>query len=82
MPAIDAGTASRLTTAAIDCALLNNVRPILSVYPLHPSAIGSNDAQQQAFAAFVNQATLRASSDREQVGRVLGKIAEKLHAAP
>jgi hypothetical protein len=38
---------------AIDCALLNNVRPILSIYPLHPSAIGSSDAQQQAFASFV-----------------------------
>jgi hypothetical protein len=39
--------------AAIDCALLNNVRPILAVYPLHPWAIGSNDGQQQAFANFV-----------------------------
>jgi hypothetical protein len=39
--------------AAIDCALLNNVRPILSIYPLHPSAIGSSDGQQQAFAGFV-----------------------------
>ena len=39
--------------AAIDCALLNNFRPILAVYPLHPSAIGSSDSQQQAFANFV-----------------------------
>jgi hypothetical protein len=39
--------------AAIDCALLNNIRPILAVYPLHPTAVGSNDGQQQAFATFV-----------------------------
>lgn len=26
--------------AAIDCALLNNIRPILAVYPLHPTAVG------------------------------------------
>jgi hypothetical protein len=39
--------------AAIDCALINNVRPILSIYPLHPNAIGSSDGQQQAFASFV-----------------------------
>jgi hypothetical protein len=39
--------------AAIDCARLNDIRPILSVYPLHPSAIGSSDAQQQAFSSFV-----------------------------
>ena len=39
--------------AAVDCALLNNVRPILAIYPLQPNAIGSNDAAQQAFAGFV-----------------------------
>jgi hypothetical protein len=39
--------------AAIDCAKLNDIRPILAVYPLHPSAIGSSDASQQAFASFV-----------------------------
>ena len=39
--------------AAIDCAKLNDIRPILAVYPLHPAAIGSSDAQQQAFASFV-----------------------------
>ena len=32
--------------SAIDCAKLNNVRPILAIYPLHPSAIGSNSAVQ------------------------------------
>jgi hypothetical protein len=40
--------------AAIDCALLNSVRPILAVYPLHPTAVGSSDGQQQAFATFVS----------------------------
>jgi hypothetical protein len=39
--------------AAVDCALLNNIRPILAIYPLQPNAIGSNDAAQQAFAGFV-----------------------------
>jgi len=39
--------------AAVDCALLNNVRPILALYPQHPAAIGSSDAAQQSFAAFV-----------------------------
>ena len=40
--------------AAIDCAKLNNIRPILSVYPLHPSAIGSNAGAQAQFATFVS----------------------------
>lgn len=44
--------------------------------------VDAADGRRLAFAAFVNLASLRASSDREQVGRVLGKIAEKLHAAP
>jgi hypothetical protein len=39
--------------AAVDCALLNNVRPILAVYPARPSLIGSNDSAQAAFASFV-----------------------------
>ncbi|HEY6962253.1 MAG TPA: hypothetical protein VI408_10225 [Gaiellaceae bacterium] len=38
---------------AIDCAVLNNMRPILSIYPLHPAAIGSNTAAQGQFASFV-----------------------------
>ncbi|HUZ82304.1 MAG TPA: hypothetical protein VMU73_08665, partial [Gaiellaceae bacterium] len=40
--------------AAIDCALLSNVRPILAVYPLHPSAIGPNTTAQAQFATFVS----------------------------
>jgi len=40
--------------SAIDCAKLNNVRPILAIYPLHPSAIGSNSAVQAQFATFVS----------------------------
>lgn len=39
--------------AAVDCALLNNVRPILAIYPLHPGAIGSKVTAQAAFASFV-----------------------------
>ena len=39
--------------AAIDCALLNNMRPILAIYPAKPTLIGSNDAAQQSFARFV-----------------------------
>ncbi|MDX6451709.1 MAG: hypothetical protein QOH16_1758 [Gaiellaceae bacterium] len=38
---------------AVDCALLNNIRPILAIYPLQPSAIGSSDAAQQSFSSFV-----------------------------
>ena len=40
--------------AAIDCAKLNNLRPILAVYPQHPAAIGSNAAAQAQFATFVS----------------------------
>ena len=40
--------------AAIDCARLNNFRPILAVYPLHPAAIGSNAGAQAQFAQFVS----------------------------
>jgi hypothetical protein len=39
---------------AIDCAKLNNIRPILAIYPLHPSAIGSNAGVQAQFATFVS----------------------------
>jgi hypothetical protein len=38
---------------AIDCAKLNNVRPILAIYPLHPAAIGSNAVVQAQFATFI-----------------------------
>ncbi len=38
---------------AIDCARLNNIRPILAIYPAKPSAIGSDDQAQNAFASFV-----------------------------
>jgi hypothetical protein len=39
--------------AVVDCALLNNTRPILAVYPARPSLIGSDDGAQNAFASFV-----------------------------
>jgi hypothetical protein len=39
--------------AALDCALLHDVRPILAVYPLHPAVIGSSRTAQTAFASFV-----------------------------
>jgi hypothetical protein len=39
---------------AIDCAKLNDVRPILVIYPAKPSAIGSNAAMQVQFATFVS----------------------------
>jgi hypothetical protein len=39
--------------AAVDCALLNNVRPILAIYPAKPAMIGSSDSAQNAFASFV-----------------------------
>ncbi|HEX7526486.1 MAG TPA: hypothetical protein VF327_09275, partial [Gaiellaceae bacterium] len=40
--------------AAIDCALLGGLRPILAVYPLHPAAIGSDAVAQAQFATFVS----------------------------
>jgi hypothetical protein len=40
--------------AAIDCAQLNDIRPILSIYPAKPTAIGSSPAAQTQFAAFVS----------------------------
>jgi hypothetical protein len=39
---------------AVDCAKLNNIRPILAIYPLHPNAIGSNAGVQAQFATFVS----------------------------
>ena len=44
---------SNLQTA-VDCAQLNNIRPIFAIYPAKPSAIGSNDAEQAQFATFVS----------------------------
>jgi hypothetical protein len=41
--------------AAVDCALLYEVRPILAIYPAKPALIGSSDAAQTAFAQFVGQ---------------------------
>ena len=40
--------------AAIDCAKLTNLRPILAIYPQHPAAIGANAAAQAQFATFVS----------------------------
>jgi hypothetical protein len=40
--------------AAVDCAKLNNLRPILAVYPQHPAAIGSSTTAQAQFATFVS----------------------------
>jgi hypothetical protein len=39
--------------AAVDCALLDDVQPILALYPLRPRAIGSDPTAQQRFASFV-----------------------------
>jgi hypothetical protein len=39
---------------AIDCAALNDVRPILAIYPAKPDSIGSNAAAQAQFATFVS----------------------------
>jgi hypothetical protein len=41
--------------AAVDCSLLEGLRPIIAVYPGKPSLIGSNPASQAAFAGFVSQ---------------------------
>ena len=40
--------------AAIDCAALAGVTPILALYPAKPTAIGSDPLAQAAFAAFVS----------------------------
>ena len=39
--------------AAADCARLQNVTPVLAIYPAKPNLIGSNDSAQRAFASFV-----------------------------
>jgi hypothetical protein len=39
--------------SAIDCAKLNEVRPILAIYPSRPAAIGSDPEKQAQFASFV-----------------------------
>jgi hypothetical protein len=38
--------------AAVLCARLNNITPVLAIYPARPSLIGSDDAAQQSFAGF------------------------------
>ncbi len=38
--------------AAVLCARLNNITPVLAIYPARPSAIGSDDGAQQSFAGF------------------------------
>jgi hypothetical protein len=40
---------------AVDCALLQGMRPILAIYPAKPSLIGSNASAQASFAGFVAQ---------------------------
>ena len=39
--------------AAVDCALLANIRPILAIYPLRPNGVGGHVVRQQEFASFV-----------------------------
>ena len=38
--------------AAVLCARLNNITPVLAIYPARPSLIGSSDSAQQSFAGF------------------------------
>src|SRR5882724_2426669 len=38
---------------AVDCAALNGVQLVVSVYPAKPNLIGSSDSAQTAFATFV-----------------------------
>ncbi len=38
---------------ATDCAVLNDIRPILAIYPSKPGAVGSSELSQAAFASFV-----------------------------
>ena len=40
---------------AVDCALLQGMRPIIAVYPAKPSLIGADPGAQAAFAGFVAQ---------------------------
>ena len=44
--------------------------------------VDAADGRTVVFACFVNLVALQQSSDRDRIGRVLGSIAEKLHAAP
>ncbi|HEX5449107.1 MAG TPA: hypothetical protein VFW85_03530 [Gaiellaceae bacterium] len=39
--------------AAADCARLQNVTPVLAIFPTRPTLIGSSDSAQSAFASFV-----------------------------
>lgn len=39
--------------AAVDCALLADIRPILAIYPLRPNGVGGHAVRQQEFASFV-----------------------------
>ena len=47
-PNIDAGFKN-----AVDCAALNGVQLVVSIYPAKPNLIGSSDSAQTAFASFV-----------------------------
>ena len=47
-PNIDAGFKN-----AVDCAALNGVQLVVSIYPAKPNLIGSSDSAQSAFAGFV-----------------------------
>ena len=40
---------------AVDCALLQGVRPIIAVYPAKPNLIGSDPGAQASFASYVAQ---------------------------
>jgi D-alanyl-D-alanine carboxypeptidase/D-alanyl-D-alanine-endopeptidase (penicillin-binding protein 4) len=44
--------------------------------------VDAADGRTIVFACFVNLAPLTTAGDRERIGRVLGTIAERLHAAP
>jgi D-alanyl-D-alanine carboxypeptidase/D-alanyl-D-alanine-endopeptidase (penicillin-binding protein 4) len=44
--------------------------------------VDAADGRTIIFACFVNLVSIEHSSDRDRIGRVLGSIAEKLHAAP
>ncbi len=44
--------------------------------------VDASEGRTIIFACFVNLVPLQQSGDRDRIGRVLGSIAEKLHAAP
>jgi hypothetical protein len=44
--------------SAVDCAVLEGMRPILAIYPAKPSLIGSSAGAQAAFAGFIAQVGL------------------------